>query len=112
MQRGALRAEKFSSQWEGASLKETINKLAQGAEGQSVGGKTIYTTDNSKYSIIYDSGGNYFRVMDKQAPGSRPYTDLEGNIPNNKKVNGRISGRTQAEYNQVTPYRNIDDAND
>lgn len=36
-------------------------------------------------------------------PGRRVFVDFGGQVPNNKVENGRVSGRTQDEYNQVTP---------
>ncbi len=33
---------------------------------------------------------------------------MDGNVPNNKTVNGKQTGRNNAEYNQVTHFNNID----
>jgi hypothetical protein len=108
MARGAVRAAKFSESWENASLTEMINKFTPGAKGAEIGGKTIFTTAKSNFEIIYDNGGNYFRIAKKNAPGRRVYTDLDGTIPNNKMVNGRTTGRSQGEYNEATHFNNTD----
>ena len=51
---------------------------------------------------VLDDAGNYFRIENTNLTGNRRYLDLDGNIPNNKVVDARISGRSTAEYNQVT----------
>ncbi|WP_143774436.1 RHS repeat domain-containing protein, partial [Niastella vici] len=105
---GAYRASRFGAIWDGASLKDVINKFVPGATGSSSYGKTIYTTAESNYSVIYDEGGNYFRIVQKNLSGKRVYTDLDGNVPSNKVVNGKTTGRTQGEYNSATHFSNTD----
>ncbi|WBV53485.1 RHS repeat domain-containing protein [Chryseobacterium gambrini] len=106
---GAERAAQFSSQWESASLSETIQKIAPEAEGTTTAtGKTIYNNSETGLQVVYDNTGNYFRIEDTNLSGRRTYLDLEGNVPNNKTVNGKQMGRSQAEYNQVTHFNNID----
>ncbi|HEY8934072.1 MAG TPA: hypothetical protein VIM65_02590 [Cyclobacteriaceae bacterium] len=57
---------------------------------------------------LSDDAGNYFRIENTNLIGKRRYLDLNGNIPNNTVMNGKISGRSQGEYNQVTHFNNID----
>ncbi|MBW8687012.1 DUF6443 domain-containing protein [Chitinophaga rhizophila] len=107
---GAGRAAKYSGEWEGASLKEAIEKFAPGAEGVAgeFGGKTLYLNQETGIQIVYDNSGNYFRVQNTKISGERVYLDLNGKIPNNKIVNGKQIGRSKREYNQVTHFNNID----
>lgn len=106
--RGAIRAAKYSSGWADASLKEIMKKFAPNAEGVIVGQKTIYTNTDTGIQIVYDNAGNYFRIQNTNLPGKRTYLDLNGNIPNNKIIDGKEMGRSQAEYNQITHFNNTD----
>ena len=106
---GGARAAQYSKGWEKGSLSETINKIAPGAEGtQTSTGKTIYNTSETGVQVVYDNGGNYFRVQDTNVSGKRNYLDADGSIPNNKTVDGKQTGRSQSEYNQVTHFNNTD----
>jgi hypothetical protein len=68
-----------------------------------------FVPNNSRgYEVIYDKEGDYFRIRDMRLPGRRVFVDFGGQVPNNKVENGRVSGRTQDEYNQVTHFKNID----
>ncbi|WP_345987741.1 hypothetical protein AAEU33_12035 [Chryseobacterium sp. Chry.R1] len=106
---GAERAAQYSSEWPSASLSETIQKFAPEAEGVTTDtGKTIYTNSETGLQIVYDNNGNYFRIQDTNITGRRSYLDMDGNIPNNKTVDGKQLGRSQGEYNQVTHFNNND----
>ena len=105
---GAERAAQFSSQWENASLAETIQKIAPESQATTTTGKTIYNNPETGLQVVYDNAGNYFRIEDTNLSGRRTYLDLDGSVPNNKIVNGRTIGRNQNEYNQVTHFNNID----
>ncbi|WP_186774586.1 RHS repeat domain-containing protein [Chitinophaga pinensis] len=107
---GAGRAEKYGAGWENASLKETIEKFAPGAEGiaSETGGKTLFLNKETGLQIVYDNSGNYFRIKDTRIKGQRVYLDLKGTLPNNKVVNGKQKGRSKGEYNQATHFKNID----
>lgn len=106
--RGAIRSAKFGSGWPKASLKDAINKFAPGAKGVKTStGKTIYTNPNNGIEVVADDAGKYFRVRNPNIK-RRGYLDLDGNVPNNKIVNGKQMGRTQAEYNQITHFNNSD----
>jgi len=102
----AARAAKYSDQWEEASLKSTVEKFAP--EPVKQGQKTIYNNAETGIRIVYDDEGGYFRVQNTNLSGKRVYTDLDGKIPNNKIVNGKQTGRSQEEYNQVTHFKNTD----
>jgi len=105
---GAQRAAQYSAGWANGSLKEAIDQFAPGAEGTASGQKTIYTNSTTGVQVVADNAGNYFRVQNTNLPGRRTYLDLNGNVPNNKVVNGKQTGRSQAEYNQATHFNNTD----
>jgi hypothetical protein len=106
---GAQRAAQFSKNWPSSSLKSAINKFAPGAKGYPTDtGKILYTNSETGIQVVYDKAGKYFRIQNTKLSGRRNYLDLDGNIPNNKVVNGKTSGRNQSEYNQVTHYNNTD----
>ncbi|WP_421750896.1 SpvB/TcaC N-terminal domain-containing protein [Croceimicrobium sp.] len=106
---GAGRAAQYSSEWGNASLKKTINRFAPGSKGVKTStGKTVYKNSETGIQVVVDDAGNYFRIENTNLTGKRKYLDLDGNIPNNKVVNGKTSGRTQGEYNQATHFNIID----
>ena len=104
---GAYRARTFGATWEGGSLSNTVNTLVPGALKTIEMGKTIFS-NGGRYRVIYDDGGNYFRIEDMQQTGKRRFTDLQGTIPGNKIVNGKQKGRTPGEYQNVTHFNNTD----
>ena len=57
-------------------------------------GKTIYKNSETGVQVVYDNSGNYFRIQNTNLSGRRSYLDLNGSIPNNKTVNGKIMGRS------------------
>lgn len=71
-------------------------------------GKTIYKNNETGIQVVVDNSGNYFRIENINLTGKRRYLDLNGRIPNNKVVNGKTSGRSTSEYNQVTHFNNTD----
>ncbi len=106
---GVARAAKYSEGWENASLSEAINKFAPEAEGIGTStGKTIYNNSETGIQVVYDNNGNYFRIEDTNLSGKNKYLDMEGNIPNNKTVDGKTKGRSPSEYKQITHFNNID----
>ena len=106
---GAARSAKFSEGWEKRSLSEAINKFAPEAEGIGTStGKTIYNNSETGIQVVYDNNGNYFRIEDTNLSGKNKYLDMEGNIPNNKIIDGKTKGRSPSEYKQITHFNNID----
>ncbi len=106
--RGLERAAKFGAEWGNASLKQTIQKFAPNSQGLVVGNKILYQNHKTSIQVVYDKAGNYFRIEKTTLTGKRRYLDIEGHLPNNKIIDGRVSGRNQAEYNQITHFNNID----
>jgi RHS repeat-associated protein len=106
---GAARAAQYSESWGNGSLQAAINKFAAGSKGVKTStGKTIYKNNNTGIQVVVDNDGNYFRIEDTNLTGRRRYLDLDGNLPNNKTVNGKTSGRSQSQYNEVTHFNNTD----
>ena len=66
--------------------------------------KTIYLNQKTGIQIVVDNAGKYFRIQNTNLTGKRCYLNLAGKIPNNKVVNGKIRGNSQAEYNQLTHF--------
>jgi RHS repeat-associated protein len=108
-QGGAARSARYSSGWSNGSLREALSKFAPGSEGVTLGQKTLYPNSESGIQVVVDNTGNYFRIQDTNVSGKRQYLDMNGNIPNNKLVDGRQMGRSQAEYNQITHFNINDD---
>lgn len=107
---GMMRAIKYSSNWQNASLKDAINKFAPGVEGvETSTGKTLYPNNQTGIQIVLDNDGGYFRIENTKLTGARKYLDLDGNVPNNKTVNGKQSRRSKSEYEAVTHFNNSDD---
>jgi len=108
---GADRAQLYSSSWGKASLENAVNKFAPGSIPVTVGGKILYTNSKTGIQVVYDISGNYFRIENTLLTGKRNYIDFSGTIPNNTVENGKIRGRSQAEYNSVTHFNNTDPIN-
>ena len=108
---GAYRANKYASSWKKGNLQEAIDKFApESTPVFTDKGKAIYRNNDTGIEVVYDMNGNYFRISDTNLTGRRSYLDLEGNrIPNNIVTEtGAQRGITQAEYNALTHFNNID----
>ena len=107
---GAVRAQIYSSNWEKASLRETVEKLTPGATPKKSedGEKIYYTSADGKTSIVHDIKGNYFRVRDNTFHSRRNWTDLERNRMENYSENGVNHGRKADEYQRLTHFLNTD----
>jgi RHS repeat-associated protein len=106
--RGLKRADSFGDGWSSGSLGDALKIFTPNYVLTSTDQKLVYTDNDRGYEVIYDKEGDYFRIRDMRLPGRRVFVDFSGQVPNNKTENGRVSGRTQDEYNQVTHYKNID----
>ena len=109
-ERGYFEARAFGDQWEKASLQESIEKYAKGAIAKTdeKGRKIFYS--GPRYEIIYDPGGNYFRIKDKMSQSkNKKYVRLDGSpILFNITENGKERGVTKSEYNMWTHFLNTD----
>ncbi len=105
---GTLRADRYANSWSTASLNDAIKKFA-GSNPEitrTIKGKRIYTNRETGIQVVEDTSGKYFRIFDPNVKGKRSYLDMSGNIPNNKQLeNGKLAGRSQSEYNQVTHFK-------
>ena len=104
--KGKKRAIKFSTQWKKADLNKNIKKFAgkNSKVSTTETGKTIYKNQKTGMQLVVDKAGKYFRIQNTKLTGKRCYLDLNGKIPNNKIINGKIIGNSQAEYNQLTHF--------
>lgn len=104
--KGKERAAKFSNQWKKTDLNKNIKKFA--GENPTISktetGKTIYFNTKTKNQVVVDKAGKYFRIQNNNLTGKRCYLDLNGKVPNNKIINGKITGNSQSEYNQLTHF--------
>lgn len=108
---GEYRAQEYRSNWEKASLKETVKKLVPNATTSEnrKKGKVFYDDPDSRYQVVYDRRGNYFRVKDKESTARKKrYVGLDGESMLNKTENGRTIGRSDEEYEKATHFDNID----
>jgi len=106
--RGTKRADAFASQWPTASLSDGLKIFVPNYAVTSTDQKLLYTDSKTGYEVIYDKEGDYFRIRDTKLPGRRVFVDFSGQAPNNKVENGKTTGRTQDEYNQITHFKNTD----
>lgn len=105
---GQRRSNAHSHNWVSADLKSTIDRFAgvNPIVSRTHSGKIIYKNRNSGIEVIYDLEGDYFRILDPSISGQRKYLDLDGKVPTNKTLpNGKQTGRTKAEYNEVTHFK-------
>ena len=69
-------------------------------------GKIIYSSKESKYNIVYDVNGDYFRIEDTSKVGKRRYVDSDGKDVSNMTIAGRTFGRSKADYERLTHFKN------
>ncbi|MFJ5257528.1 RHS repeat-associated core domain-containing protein [Pseudomonas sp. NPDC088414] len=104
---GAARAAQYSANWPKANLNNAVEKFAGNNPIISTTdkGKKIYKNPQNGVEVVEDMNGNYFRVYDPSLPGKRKYLNLDGIVPSNKTLpNGKQTGRSQSEYNEVTHF--------
>lgn len=117
LKRGEDRAAEHGEGWEEKSLQETVDKVA-GPNPEIIqepgSSKTIYRNPENGKEVVYDRGGDYFRVRDPSIPGKRQYVDSEGNpVPNNRVEqlpNGKTRqvGKSRDEYQKETHFKNTE----
>ncbi len=102
-----LLANEFKANWATGDITATINKLV-GKDATfelTESGKIIWKSESSTMQVIQDPLNKYFRVLDTKLTRKRSYTDLNGTVPNNKVVNGKTTGNSQAEYDKLTHFK-------
>lgn len=105
--RAAERAAKFHANWKAVNLNDFIGRFAPGSHANMEGSKITFQTPGSNLRVICDVRGGYCRLQDTSiTPERRSYLDINGHNANNKRLpSGKQTGRTQAEYNEVTHFR-------
>ena len=104
---GEHRANQYSYKWQGASLRNVREKFAgeNPIITQTSKGKIIHENRETGIQVVYDKGGDYFRIYDKSLKG-RKYLDLNGKVLNNKTLpNGKKTGMSKSEYNEATHFK-------
>jgi RHS repeat-associated protein len=112
---GAARAARFGDNWQSVSLKETISTVAGDAAvvTKTASGKVIYTHPETGVQVVHDVAGNYFRVENPAAIGSRRYLDQFGklipdNVPLVKPRGSTEIGVPKDVRNALTHFNNAD----
>lgn len=109
----AGRLDQYGHLWQKESFSEILDRFAEGSDpvpGRGAG-KLVYTSGDGRYNVVYDTVTNYFRIVDSSLPGNntrRKYVGLNGENMNNIEINGKIRGRTKAEYEAATHFLNSD----
>ncbi len=108
IERGFEEAKVFGKTWSEGSLQEIVARFAPNAVAVSVesGRKIVYVGE--KYTVGYDTGGNYFRIRINGDDSTRSFVDLFGNKVLNIEENGKQRGATKEEYEAMTHFRNTD----
>lgn len=108
IERGFEEAKVFGKTWSEGSLQEAVARFALNATPVSSdsGRKIVYVGE--KYTVGYDTGGNYFRILINSDGSKRPFADLDGNKVLNIDENGKQRGATKPEYEAMTHFRNTD----
>lgn len=103
---GAARRAQHGANWPRGNLRSSLDRFAGSnpRTWETNTGKRIYENRETGIQVVEDIQGGYYRIFDPNLPGRRRYLDLDGNIPNNRIIDGRQIGRTQDEYNQVTHF--------
>jgi RHS repeat-associated protein len=81
---GAARAEQYGANWSRASLSKAIERHAGPSATSWVNGeKIIFENPATGRQVIYDTGGNYFRIYQPRTIGSTKgvYLNLLGRTP-------------------------------
>lgn len=104
------RRREYESNWQKASLQETVNKLIKDYVSyySSDGIKKYYDSRDNSFVVVEDIYGQYFRIYDKTKKGRRTYVGLYGEDLNNTVISGRTVGRSQSEYNAASHFINTD----
>ncbi|MGN1118966.1 MAG: minor capsid protein, partial [Oscillospiraceae bacterium] len=106
---GADRAAEFSKNWQTLSLSEKVSFYGLDLVSPvTPTGKVIYSSDKSPIRIVYDVNGNYFRIVDTTVSGKGKNLGADGKSALNKTVNGKTTGRSRDEFQQVTHFNNGD----
>lgn len=109
---GKERAEMHAKNWEKASLSDAIQRFAPNPIiTPKADGKILHISQDKRYYVIYDTTGNYFRIMDSQLKdeGNRRFVGLDGNDLNYYTDDGGNKvRRSKKQYDKLTHFWNSD----
>lgn len=106
IENGKKRSMNYSNEWQEVDINEIIGRFTPGAKPEKINGKIVFTSLDGTRAIIADVGGGYLRIQDLTSNSKKPrYLDINGNDAYNVNENGRIRGRTRAEYNKATHFK-------
>lgn len=107
LDRAITRATKYKSNWKSINLNEFVDKFAPGSTPRISESKVIFQSKGSNIEIVCDVSAGSCRLKDSSITTSRCYLDINGNrVDNNKTLpSGKKTGRSKAEYNEITHFR-------
>lgn len=107
LDRASSRAARYHENWQTINLNDFVDKFAPGSSAQTSGSKIIFQSEGSNIQIVCDVAAGSCRLRDSSISTIRCYLDINGKpVDNNKTLpNGKKTGRSKAEYNEMTHFR-------
>ena len=106
LDRASERKAKYKPNWQTVNINDLVDRFAPGSTAQIEGSKITFQADGSDLQIVCDVEAGSCRLKDTTNPTRRPYLDINGNPVGNKILpGGKQSGRSKAEYNELTHFR-------
>lgn len=107
LDRASARATKYKANWQTINLNDFVDRFAPGSTAKISGSKITFQTDGSNLEIVCDVPAGSCRLRDTSISTSRCYLDINGHkVDNNKTLpSGKKTGRSKAEYNEMTHFR-------
>lgn len=107
LDRASARAAKYHDNWQTINLNDFVDRFAPGSTAKISGSKITFQADGSNLEIVCDVSAGSCRLRDTSITTSRCYLDIDGRpVDNNKTLpNGKKTGRSKAEYNEMTHFR-------
>ena len=101
---GKIRKQQNGQNWQEVDINDVFQKFGILASTKTyVNGKIVFYNSSQSIAIITDVG--YFRIQDMSVNTKTPrYLDINGNDAHNITINGKIRGRTNAEYHAATHF--------
>lgn len=107
LDRASARAAKYKANWQTVNINDFVDKFAPGSTARIDGSKVFFQAAGSNLEIVCDVSAGSCRLRDTSITTSRCYLDINGNrVDNNKTLpSGKKTGRSKAEYNEMTHFR-------
>ena len=107
LDRASARATKYKANWQTINLNDFVDRFAPGSTAKISGSKITFQTDGSNLEIVCDVSAGSCRLRDTSISTSRCYLDIDGHTVDNNKTlpSGKKTGRSKAEYNEMTHFR-------